>query len=176
MKIPERYGDIRDFFEGLQIAGELSDEFPIEIIKNKYKTGVQFLIRTYMGETRGFESSYYFQQGNMKNKRMGYFPFIVTMDRFKDEVTIHTTLPALIIDSSGERIFAGIGQIEKMYKNGYNLELSSKGFDKVEIKRGTYQRFDVNCILGENNGHEDISVIYEKVKKLSIDSFRILSR
>lgn len=179
MNIPERYLDIRDYFEGLQIAGELSDESRIEIQKLKYQDSTQFVARTILGENRDYigydNKSYYFQRAKINKNYSYYFPYTVIMNRFEDDVEIRVFLPAAIGDEKEKLVFVNYKQVEKMYRNGLLYDLKVKGFKNISMTRAS-QGFELKAKLGPDHTHKDVADIYEIAKKRSTTAFNSLTR
>ncbi|AEO93573.1 gp314 [Bacillus phage G] len=164
--VPQRYFNIKDYFEGLQVAGELSDEFKVQIEKYKYPDSIQYSVRTTLSPVKtryGFSNiDHFFPRVAIGKDQYHYFPFVVTLDRFEDVVDLNTVLPK--VDTTKDSgAFSNTHQVFKMYKNSIVGELTERNFENVslnDVQRG----FELRASLSKKQDIEDISKMYDFVR------------
>jgi len=149
------------------------DEYQITIQKIKTKNALTVNARTLLGKATYMNSlpDSFFHIDRFKDENYYYFAFTVTMNRFDDEIVINCTLPSVILDNDGARMFISREQIGKMYKNGLLDDLRIKGFEEISLS-STIRAHNLSFKLAKHHSLDDVVEIYELTKNKSIDSFK----
>lgn len=176
MALPNRYKEIIDYFEALQVAGEMLDENAIEFKKIKSKRSFQILVKISLSNEQATTTysakSIFFKQDFFNGKKKYYFPLTMTLEREKDEILIHTSLPSI----TASMIFANKNQMLKMYENGIAYDLMKKGFKNVQVKDVAGHAGELVLVAGPNISFEDISELYREICDLNMKSFEAVSK
>jgi hypothetical protein len=169
MKLPGRYKEVLDFFEGLHIAGEMLGENVVKFQIQKTKSSMQVLTKTSLGNVQSYADKrlYFFKEENFEKQSKFYFAFTVTLEREKDEILIHAFLPRI-----GENYyFATSSALKKMYENGFVFDLLKSGFQEARINEVSSQGIELFAIAGPTISYEQISELYSEVKSLNTRAF-----
>ncbi|MNJ90382.1 hypothetical protein D3C87_79780 [compost metagenome] len=176
MSLPSRYKEIIDFFEALQVAGEILEENTIAFKRIKTKKSLQILIKVSLSNEpvqMYHMKSHFFRQDKFNKQLKYYFSFTITLEKDIDEIYVHASLPLLLNDTT---LFNNKSQILKMYRNGMAYDLKKQGYKNVEIKDVIGSVGELALLADSKISCEDIGNLYTDICNLNKQSFEVVSK
>jgi hypothetical protein len=202
MVLPQRYIDIKAYFDGLQVAGEMLGENQVGIDIKKYRNYMSITTKTSMAkhnDVSNWQMEHYFKYGPLVGKDPNskeldedgdvmwnkssskdeehhfYIPFSIGMSRTEDNIWIEGSLPLVNFTNEGVRTFVSERQIIKMYNNSIGYDLSKHGVENVSLTKEIGKSYlKLSGKLNINHSVEAVAQIYNILKKETEFNFKNL--
>lgn len=175
MPTPIRYKEVVDFFEGLQVLGELSEQHTITFKKVKSKNSLHILVKTSLGPLTSYTDLRRFHfHSDVQNKKddTAYFAFTLTLERNEDVILLHSFLPG----ATENHVYGPKKPLQKMYENSLILDLKKVGFKDAKINDTSGMGLELFCTAGPDITFESISKLYRLVKSINVRVFNAIRR
>lgn len=168
----ERCKELIDFFSGLQVMGDLTDENILAFTRNKNENFLQIIARTSLGQienTFGDKRLFFFKDTPLKGKRHCYFTFAFTFDRGSNDIIIHGLLPSIVVEK--DKITTNYHDVLRMHRNSIVYDLNLIGFQLLSLEpSGDRRGIEFVVKADENITASKIIDTYNEVKRINVNT------